>query len=123
MRFPALILLAITLSSAAFLGANKEKKITSSAASAADTLKKGGSQVMLTVTGGSSLTGAFVTFKTSHPCTAQRDTSAAENASFFIIKGVPTVRTRPLGAVCIAMTTADSGQAATLRFETGSGAP
>jgi hypothetical protein len=118
----ALIVLILTLSgiaSAAFLGSNPQRKITATATSASDTLKAGGSQVLLTVTGNG--TGAFVTMATTFPCTAKRDTATAANYSVFVAKGVPTVRTRPENARCIAMISADS--AAVLRFETGSGAP
>lgn len=125
----AFLLLLPAFAAAAFLGSNPQRKVTSTAASASDTLKGAGTQVLITVTGASATTGAFVTMSATFPCKAQRDTAAAANASFFVPKGVPVIRARPVasngvtGVPCFAATTADSGNSAVVRFETGSGAP
>ncbi len=124
-----LSLLLPALAAAAFLGSNPQRKLTSTIASASDTAKANGSQILITVTGAAATTGAFVTLSMVFPCKAQRDTSAAANASFFVPKGATVIRTRPLntlgvaGVGCVAATTADTGNSATVRFETGSGAP
>lgn len=119
-----IIALLVSLAAAAFTGSAPSRKVSSTAASASDTLKTPGSQVMINVAGSSSLTGAFVTISATFPCTAKRDTSSAANASFFVPRGVPVVRARiGSGVNCIAATTADSGVAAAVRFEAGSGAP
>jgi len=121
-RVLPLLLFVTAVASAAFLGSNPQRKVVAVASSVSDTLKNGGTQVLITVTGGSNLTGAFVTLATNFPCTARRDTAATSNASFFVVKGVPVVRARPAGAVCFAVISATS-DTATVRFETGSGAP
>lgn len=124
MRAAPLILLLAGLAGAAFLGSVPSRVLSSSSASASDTLKQPGSQVSITVSGSSSLSGAFVTLSATFPCTAKRDTSSAANASFFVPRGVVVVRARPTAAkMCVAATTADTGVTAKVRFEAGSGYP
>ncbi len=113
------MLCSVRLSLGAFGGISPIQVITAADTSLRVTLPAKGQQVSITVTG---KVGAFITLG-STGCRAKDTTATAANQNVFLPIGTTNYVRDRLSATCFAVVRGHADSAATVRVETGWGAP